>query len=185
MTKIINNDKILTNESEIARSFGEFFQNNFTNNTPNKVTHQNIIKTVNDTLNSTFTTDNKQLSSFKEIYNIINSMRTKTAPGIDGIPNIIFKNIARKAIVQILCIVYHVLKTGQYPDVLKTARIFPILKANKQQQYIESYRPISLLNNKTKIIDRAILNRLEDAEQKLKILPSEQYGFRSGHSTVA
>lgn len=71
-----------------------------------------------------------------------------------------------------------------YPAALKVANIIPIPKPAKNAKYIESYRPISLLNTLTKTNDTIILNRLKDIERDKHIIPQEQYGFREGHSTV-
>ncbi|XP_056647253.1 uncharacterized protein LOC130451921 [Diorhabda sublineata] len=49
---------------------------------------------------------------------------------------------------------------GHYPNKLKIANIVPIIKANKQPYYVDSYRPISLLNNIAKVIDKVIHKRL-------------------------
>ena len=46
-----------------------------------------------------------------------------------------------------------------------------------------NYRPISLLPNFSKILEKLMFNRLSDFLNKHEILYEQQYGFRQGFST--
>jgi ribonuclease HI len=69
-------------------------------------------------------------------------------------------------------------QTGMFPDVWKNAKVVPLPKPNKQDEF----RPISLLNTMSKIFEKIMEQRIrESIEDKLSPI---QHGCRSGHSTT-
>ena len=62
---------------------------------------------------------------------------------------------------------------------MKIAKIKPILKSGAKTD-IGKYRPISLLPQFSKMLEKLFLNRLDNAKD---ILNSSQYGFRKAMST--
>ena len=62
---------------------------------------------------------------------------------------------------------------------MEIAKIIPIFK-NGQKTEFTNYRPISILSQFSKILEK-LLNLILDAN---KILSDSQYGFRPGMSTV-
>lgn len=126
------------------------------------------------------------MTSPKEIFNIIRTLPTRKAPGIDNIQNIILKNLPRKPLVQLTNIINATLKLLHFPSHWKTGNITPILKKGKNQIEPSSYRPISLLSTMSKIhiTERVILKRLNDFEEKENITVDHQFGSRKSHSTV-
>lgn len=73
-------------------------------------------------------------------------------------------------------------KSGVFPDQMKIAKIIPIYKSGDSHLY-SNYRPISLLYQFSKILEKLFLNRLDSFIEKCMILSDDQYGFRSGRST--
>ena len=49
--------------------------------------------------------------------------------------------------------------TGVFPSVLKTAKVVPVFKEDSKLDY-SNYRPISLLSNVEKILEKLMYNRL-------------------------
>ena len=49
--------------------------------------------------------------------------------------------------------------TGVFPSVLKTAKVVPVFKKDSKLDY-SNYRPISLLSNIEKILEKLMYNRL-------------------------
>jgi hypothetical protein len=74
-----------------------------------------------------------------------------------------------------------VLNTGVLPDRLNYAILQPSFKKGNKQD-IFNYRPISLLTNFSKIIEKLICTRLHGHIDN--ILVNEQYGFRTHTSTT-
>jgi len=74
------------------------------------------------------------------------------------------------------------LSTGKVPDKLKVAKISPIFK-NGDKLNVTNYRPISLLSNFAKILEKIVHTKLSFFPESKNLLSSDQFGFRSGHST--
>ena len=72
--------------------------------------------------------------------------------------------------------------TGQYPDLLKIAKTIPIHKKDSRL-LVSNYRPISLLSNINKILEKLMFNRIYNFHEKYKCIYKLQFGFRSKHST--
>ena len=88
---------------------------------------------------------------------------------------------------QILIPLKHVLslslQTGEIPHQLKVAKVVPIHKSGDSAD-MNNYRPISLLNTFSKILEKIVAIRLTNFLDENKILSPNQFGFRQGHSTV-
>src|SRR5207247_11074948 len=68
-----------------------------------------------------------------------------------------------------------------FPNSIKVAKVFPLFK-NGNRKLISNYRPISLLNAFSKIVEKLMCNRLNSYLSKYNLLYDFQFGFRSGHS---
>jgi hypothetical protein len=69
-----------------------------------------------------------------------------------------------------------------FPDKLKDAVVIPIFKSG-DRTLTSNYRPISLLSNVSKIIEKAIKGRMDDYLDSLDVLSPRQYGFRTKMGT--
>ena len=73
------------------------------------------------------------------------------------------------------------LRLGIFPGDWKLANIVPIFKKGKRD-FVENYRPISLLPVISKVLERCVLTGLRDHISHL--ISREQHGFLSGRSCV-
>ena len=73
--------------------------------------------------------------------------------------------------------------TGQFPSVLKIAKVIPIHKKQSKVDYA-NYRPISLLSNIEKIIEKIMYKRLSNFLNINNLIFSLQFGFRQKYSTT-
>ena len=64
-----------------------------------------------------------------------------------------------KPLTYILNIIYMSFKTGKFPSKMKLARIIIVFKEDAKN-YVSSYRPISLLPQKSKILEKIFLKTL-------------------------
>lgn len=124
------------------------------------------------------------LTSPRELKNIIKKFKNGKAPGFDGIPNILLKNLSRKALVYLTYIINSCIKLCYFPKSWKHAFVIPIPKPGKDLSNPSSYRPISLLSSISKVFERVILKRLNDFISSNTILPNHQFGFRKAHSAA-
>ncbi|GFS37401.1 putative RNA-directed DNA polymerase from transposon BS [Trichonephila inaurata madagascariensis] len=75
-------------------------------------------------------------------------------------------------------------KTGKLPRQGKLAIIIPIHKPNKNAGLTTNYRPISLTCITCKLMECMVLRRWTHHLHTNNLMPSEQFAFRKGHSTV-
>ena len=107
-----------------------------------------------------------------------------TSPGHDSISNQMIKSLHHNYIEEILMLFNQSYCTGVMPRTWKMGQVIPILKANKPQSQVSSYRPITLLPCIGKLLERLVQRRLEFLLENGKLLQKEQYGFRPGKSTI-
>ena len=72
---------------------------------------------------------------------------------------------------------------GCFPDRMKISRIVPIFKAGDKSS-LYNYRPISILPQFSKLLEKLFQNRLLSFVEKNNVLNDNQYGFRQNRSTT-
>ena len=72
--------------------------------------------------------------------------------------------------------------TGVFPSVLKTAKAVPVFKKASKLDY-SNYRPISLLSNIEKILEKLMHKRLYTFLNNSNTIYNLQFGFRQQYST--
>jgi hypothetical protein len=93
------------------------------------------------------------------------------------------KKIITSAIKPILHIFSLSLKNGLVPQQLKIAKVIPVYKGGVKTS-MDNYRPISLLSNFSKILEKIVSNRLTLFLDTHCILSNDQFGFRKNHATA-
>ena len=73
--------------------------------------------------------------------------------------------------------------TGEFPSVLKITKVMPINKRESTVDYT-NYRPISLLSNVEKIIEKLMHQRLSYFLDINNLIYLLQFGFRPKYSTA-
>lgn len=143
-------------------------------------TRSQVDETLEDFHNQNYTIPQDNQTSVYEVRRIIAKSKPYKAPGPDGIQNIMLKKLPRKALVQIYYIMRACLSLNHFPTMWKEAIILPLKKPNKDSRKPDSYRPISLISNLGKILERIILKRLKDFDDRLQ---ETQFGFRQSRTT--
>ena len=115
---------------------------------------------------------NQNLTSFllspvteKEISNIIISLNARKATGPNSSPNFILKEFKEELKKTLTIITNMSFITGQFPTKGKEAHILPTYKKGDKSE-CSNYRPISLLPNISKIIEKAMCTRLYNFLEK-------------------
>jgi len=75
-------------------------------------------------------------------------------------------------------------ETGKFPTLLKLVKVIPIFKNKDSREETSNYRPISLLSNIDKILEKIVHKRLVGFLEGNNIFFKRQFGFRSKHSTT-
>ena len=119
----------------------------------------------------------------QEIVSVVSDLPNKKRAGMDEITMEIMKrsiNIIAEPLVKIFNVSF---ETGLIPNALKVAKVCPIHKDGSKNEF-ENYRPISLLQSFSKIIEKLVYIRLYSYLKQNQILNSAQYGFREKRSTA-
>ena len=117
-----------------------------------------------------------------EIKNIILSLDPLRSIGPNSIPTKILKLLSNDISTQFAELFNLSFSEGVFPSILKTCKVIPIYKKDSQLN-CSNYRPISLLSNIDKILERIMYNRLYKFLETNNLIYSLQFGFRQKHST--
>ena len=69
-----------------------------------------------------------------------------------------------------------------FPERMTIAKVIPIFKSGKKDSFT-NYRPVSLLPQFSKILEKLFNNRLDKFSEINDILSNNQYGFRNNSTT--
>lgn len=105
------------------------------------------------------------------------------APGYDKIDSRVAKCLPKKGVIYLTLLFNTILRLCHFPTQWKCAEITMILKPNKQENALTSYRPISLLATFSKLFERILLERIKPLLEMQNIIPEYQFGFRTSHGT--
>ena len=117
-----------------------------------------------------------------EVIIVVNSCNSKTSIDSEGLNMKLVKSIICSIVKPVTHICNSSLLSGIFPDRMKIAKIIPLFKSGSKTE-INNYRPISLLPQFSKILEKIYNNRLNNFITTSNILNSCQYGFRQGVST--
>ncbi|RKL22256.1 hypothetical protein BFJ72_g14711 [Fusarium proliferatum] len=105
------------------------------------------------------------------------------APGEDGLPAIVWKQIWPSVKHDVLAIFQASLKESAIPDQWRHARIIPLKKPGKDDYTIaKAWRPISLLATLGKVLESVVAERISHAVETYGLLPTNHFGARKQRS---
>ncbi|GFW76309.1 probable RNA-directed DNA polymerase from transposon BS [Trichonephila clavipes] len=114
----------------------------------------------------------------------LQNLDTVKSPGPDSTPGHLLSHLVILGRERLLYICNLSWKTGNLPRQWKSAVVIPIHKPNKNAGLTTSYCPISLTCITCKLMESMVLRRLTHHLNTNNLMPSEQFAFRKGHSTV-
>ena len=113
---------------------------------------------------------------------IISSLNSDKSTGTNSLPTKILK-LLKNEISTLLADIFNLsFSSGVFLSKLKIAKVIPVHKKESKLFY-SNYRPISLLSNIDKIIEKIMYNRIYKFLDKNNIIYSLQFGFRQHYST--
>jgi hypothetical protein len=118
----------------------------------------------------------------QNVIDVLKSMDPKTSPDLDGLSMKLLKGIKSEISVPLAHIFNLSLTQGNFPSKLKCCRTVPIFKSGDPLQ-CDNYRPISLLSNISKILEKMVSIKLVNHLDSNKLLNKYQFGFQKGKST--
>ena len=119
-----------------------------------------------------------QLSSL-DIALLLRSLPSGKSAGLDNITNELLKLSAPAISESLAAIVNYSLSLGIFPRSWKESVVSTVLKAGKDATKPVSYRPISLLSNVSKVVEKIVHGQMIRQYHCLdnRIIPDEQFGF--------
>ena len=171
----------ITKPKEIAQSFNKYFTN----------VADEILKDRKYEGNRHYTNylNNVNIESFVlkgvtelEIEKLMLGFKTNKSCGPNSIPNQLLKQMRFSLSQPIKNICNKSFQSGIFPDKLKISKVIPIHKKNSLT-ILSNYRPISLLSNISKILEKLMFSRLLNYLETHQMIYELQFGFRAKHST--
>lgn len=111
-----------------------------------------------------------------EVMREISTLKNSCASGPDNIPSRIIKHCKEQLSKPLVHLINRIFLTGMFPIQLKASVVTPVYKS-KAHQDINNYRPISIISNIAKIVEKCLKNRLLSFLHKHGILSKQQYVF--------
>ena len=92
-------------------------------------------------------------------------------------------HLLKEEICNPLCKIFNLsFSTGRHPELFKISKTIPVFKKGSRLS-VCNYRPISLLSNLNKILEKLLFSRLYKFLDDFECIYSLQFGFRAKHST--
>ena len=176
-----DNKKVIENMNEVVNEFNSFFVNvgpSLAKAIPQDGQGDGGGEEGSKIMQSMFLEE----VSENEIKSIILKSKNKISTDSDGIDMIIIKRTIDCIIKPLHYICNLSFRTGVFPDRMKTAKVIPLFKTGDKHEFT-NYRPVSLLSQFSKVLEKLYVQRLNSFIEKNNLLSESQYGFRSNRST--
>ena len=175
------NGATISNKTDIANLFNNFFTNvgpDLANKiiTPDGASIYDYMLNQND--NCMFLTPVDEM----EVSRVVNRCKNKYSTDANELSMYVVKRIFVNIVTPVTHICNLSFKNGVFPEKMKVAKIIPIYKSGKRSD-CTNYRPISLLPQISKILEKLFNARLTAFLNRYNVISPAQYGFRENMST--
>ena len=117
-----------------------------------------------------------------EIINTVRLCKNKNSEDFNNLSMHVVKDIVEPVIKPFQYICNLSFKNGVVPNNMKIAKIIPLFK-NGDKSVFTNYRPVALLPQFSKILEKLFCKRLNEFIDKHDLIVNSQYGFRANRST--
>ena len=179
--EFVNDNCTIKGDKNIANGFNKFFVNVGPSlaskiKTPETGSIYQYLGIEND---SNMSLD---CTNIDEIIKTVKDFKGKQSTDSNDINMYIVKKIVN-SIADPLCFICNKSFTeGVFPDDMKTAKVKPLFKSGERNVFT-NYRPVSLLPQFSKILEKLFYNRLASFVETNSLLSEGQYGFRRNRGT--
>lgn len=119
----------------------------------------------------------------RELIDVVKKFKNKKSTDCIDVDMALVKDIIDSIARPLTHICNQSFQTGIFPNQMKIAKVIPIYKNGNKHQF-SNYRPISLLPQFSKILEKLFIHRLDHFIETQNLLSEHQYGFRSNRSTT-
>ena len=123
------------------------------------------------------------LTDKNEVLDLVKKSKKTNTPQ-QSFPSKLFANIIDSVVDDLVIIFNKSLSNGIFPNQFKQACVLPIIKnANLDSNEMKNFRPISLLDFKSKLLERIVSSRLNSHLSLCNLHDLYQSGYKKHHST--
>lgn len=179
------NDKF-ENDSDKANLFADILKNTFSDHNDDRFDHNFKKKVELEIENHDFSLhdySNENCFTIKDLNETIKKLKNFSAPGQDGIHNMMLKNLSLDFRHILLRLINLTIQKSLLPNDWKSSTITMIPKKKSNSSDPKDYRPISLTSNLAKLAEKMIAIKLKDFLKQQNIIIKQQSGFRSFRQT--
>lgn len=121
--------------------------------------------------------------TIEEVEQRIFAAKSWKAPGDDGLPAMVWKQVWPVVKDRVLLLFQTSLDEGELPTQWRNAKIIPLKKPNKGDYTVmKAWRPISLLSTLGKTLESVVAERISHAVETFGLLPTNHFGARKKRS---
>ena len=122
--------------------------------------------------------------SEQDIEDVLMQINISKASGPDLIHPRLLKSAASSLKYPLYKLFNKSLQTSKYPDLWKIANVTPVFKNKSEKDCLTNYRPISLLSNIGKVMEKCIFKYIYNFLIRFLLITKFQSGFRPKDSTI-
>jgi hypothetical protein len=124
-----------------------------------------------------------QKSTPEDVAKIIHEVNNKNSTGKDGVMMKHIISSVNNSSIAISKLINSIIDNEVWPEKLKIQVLRPIYKKGSKKN-LDNYRPISLLSNINKIIEKFLAKQILGFLNKHEIITNKQFGFRQNKGTT-
>ncbi|XP_011858938.1 PREDICTED: uncharacterized protein LOC105556455 [Vollenhovia emeryi] len=129
--------------------------------------------------------DESMAVSREEISRAAKKLKARKAPGPDGVPGTVWRIALGELADRVSALYTACLRERKFPEIWKDSSLVLLRKEGKPEDAPNGYRPICLLDEVGKTLERVIAARLaRHMDNSGRCLSERQFGFREGKSTI-
>ena len=118
------------------------------------------------------------------VINIIKRLRNSGAFGEDCISTTCLKKLKDYLTPYLTSICNISFRTKKYPDRWKIAHVSPLFKSKGSALDRTNYRPVAVVDSFSKVLEKAVNDKLTDYLEQRHLLTDRQHGYRRNRSTT-
>ena len=119
----------------------------------------------------------------EEVRTLLLELNVSKQGGDDGISNRMLKMIANPISAPLCRLFNRILQCGVFPSCWKRGILVPIYKNKGSKSSVANYRPVTLLNSLSKVLEKIVFKRIFDHFITNNLFYKYQSGFMPGHGT--